>query len=245
MGILKYVFGTSTSKSTNSSSGVQNEHASTIGESKRRMSGRRKTKTARAAADSSPESDEGSYDLDELTLEERDKEILRTLGNYNPKLIRFFGDIRLLPNKAQNFFGDLEMPLNQVLAQRQAEKNERIRIYEECVKRRKRVINQKPSVEQLALPFAYKNEGKIVSEKALRLLGDEILSTEARKVLTPQMRKNITHKTLTFFGDSFLLTPKQQQLLGEDPFTPMNVHYDHKPTSSSCYKGKPIQLIHV
>lgn len=190
---------------------------------RRRFSGRKKAEERPERSSSGSISSLGSYE-NEFDLEQRDEEIVNSLGNKVPlKLIQFFGDARLLPKKARKIYGDVDMTVEQLRAQRRAELLEREIRKLKYLKDVEEVLKRKPTPQQLSLPI----KDQAISQKALRLLGDDYLNDQALRVLTPEMRENVGRKTIQLFGETCMLTPKQQQLLGELDFSPHQSHKDH------------------
>mmetsp|Transcript_43909 Transcript_43909/g.70246 ORF Transcript_43909/g.70246 Transcript_43909/m.70246 type:complete len:296 (-) Transcript_43909:3439-4326(-) len=134
------------------------------------------------------------------------------MARNNPKIIQLLGEPMLIldENASKRFGSDMNLQQRRALM-----KNRELEIYRAHMENQtllKKILKSHPTKEQLALPREAQN--KVVSPKALDIFGDDYLRFLAAKVVTPDMRKNISPKTLRLLGDTSLLSPKQKQLLG-------------------------------
>mmetsp|Transcript_2954 Transcript_2954/g.3373 ORF Transcript_2954/g.3373 Transcript_2954/m.3373 type:complete len:204 (+) Transcript_2954:310-921(+) len=162
--------------------------------SKRKRSWLSRKSKADAAMESPECSECDSYD-DGMTLEQRDRELLKTLGNLSPKVISFFGDVRLLPEKARKVYGDMDRPLSEILAQQHAESMEKENINHAQKKLVKQILKQKPT------DYDCFGDGKTLEQR-----DRELLET---------IGKNLSPKVISFFGDVRLLPEKARKICGD------------------------------
>lgn len=137
----------------------------------------------------------------------------RKTARAHPKVVKLLGEPEVSSQIACKRLGS-DMTSSQRKAQLQDQRAARERLAAEGRRLLEKRLKAQPSAEQLRLP----HEQQPVSDKALRFFGEPLLEELSKKVVTPEMRKNVNPKTLRLLGPSAeLLSKKQLQLLGENP----------------------------